>query len=102
MNARSITTKGHHRIAERVDRWRGKIKLTPKLNALAVAAINSNDLRVRAAALEVDLAAYGLPKTSATIDQLERQASSANQATRIWALWALGLMANRGVEKLNA
>ena len=85
-------------IAERVDRWRGKIKLTPKLNALAVAAINSNDLRVRAAALEVDLAAYGLPKTSATIDQLERQASSANQATRIWALWALGLMANRGVE----
>ena len=85
-------------IAERVDRWRGKIKLTPKLNALAVAAINSNDLRVRAAALEIDLAAYGLPKTSATIDQLERQASSANQATRIWALWALGLMANRGVE----
>jgi hypothetical protein len=85
-------------IAERVDRWRGKIKLTANLNSLAVAAINSNDLRVRAAALEIDLAAYGLQKTQASVDQLEQQASGNNHATRIWALWALGLMANRGVE----
>lgn len=85
-------------IAERVDRWRGRIKLTNKLNALTVAAINSNDLRVRAAALEIDLAAYGLQKTSASVDQLEQQANGSNHGTRIWALWALGLMANRGVE----
>jgi hypothetical protein len=85
-------------IAERVDRWRGRIKLTPNLSALAVAAINSNDLRVRAAALEIDLAAYGLEKTPASVDRLEQQANDSNKATRIWALWALGLMANRGVE----
>jgi HEAT repeat protein len=85
-------------IAARVDGWRGKIKLTNRLNSLAIAAINSNDLRVRAAALEVDLAAYGLEKTPASVDQLQQQAASGNQATRIWALWALGLMANRGVE----
>ena len=72
--------------------------LTPKLSALAVAAINSNDLRVRAAALEIDLAAYGLEKTPASVNQLEQQANDSVQATRIWALWALGLMANRGVE----
>lgn len=85
-------------IAERVGSWRGKIKLTSRLNALTTAAINSNDLRVRAAALEIDLAAYGLEKTPASVDQLIEQSNSNNHATRIWALWALGLMANRGVE----
>lgn len=85
-------------IAERVSGWRGKIKLTSRLSALTTAAINSNDLRVRAAALEIDLAAYDLEKTPASVDQLIEQANSSNHATRIWALWALGLMANRGVE----
>lgn len=85
-------------IAARVDGWRGKIKLTNRLNSLALAAINSNDLRVRAAAIEIDLAAYGLEKTPGSVDQLEQQAASGDQATAIWALWALGLMANRGVE----
>jgi len=85
-------------IAARVDGWRGKIKLTNRLNSLAIAAINSNDLRVRAAAIEIDLAAYGLEKTRASVDQLEQQAASSDRPTRIWALWVLGLMANRGVE----
>ena len=85
-------------IEQRVNRWRGRIKLTPNLSSLTVAAINSNDLRVRAAALEIDLAAYGLEKTPASVARLEQQANDSEQATRIWALWALGLMANRGVE----
>src|SRR5262249_6184155 len=58
-------------IAARVDRWRGKIELDQHLGSLFSVALNSDDLRVRAAAIEVDLAAYNLEKTSAAIDALE-------------------------------
>jgi HEAT repeats len=85
-------------IATRVDSWRGHLRLTNSLNALLTTALNSNDLRVRAAAIEVDLAAYNVAKTSASVDQLIGQAASSDRATRIWALWTLGLIANRGVE----
>lgn len=85
-------------IAARVDRWRGHLGLTPHLNTLITAALNSNDLRVRAAAIEVDLAAYNIAKTPASADQLIAQAEANDRATRIWALWTLGLVANRGVE----
>src|SRR5262249_55314905 len=43
-------------IARRVDRWRGKIELNQQLNSLFMTALNSDDLRVRAAAIEIDLA----------------------------------------------
>src|SRR5262249_31759194 len=66
--------------------------------SLLTAALNSNDLRVRVAAIEVDLAAYNIAKTPASADQLITQAGSTDRATRIWALWTLGLVANRGVE----
>jgi len=85
-------------IAARVDRWRGKIKLDSSLNNLFMTALNSNDLRVRAAAIEVDLAALGIEKSSARVDQLAAQAESDDQKTKVWALWTLGLLGNRGVE----
>src|SRR5712692_3783071 len=43
-------------IATRVDSWRGKIKLDQSLNSLFTTALNSDDLRVREAAIEIDLA----------------------------------------------
>lgn len=89
-------------IAGRVDRWRGKIKLDDRLNNLFVTAINSDDLRVRAAALEVDLAARGLEKTSATVDRLEQDARFGEQGPRANALWDIGLLGNRGVEPERA
>jgi hypothetical protein len=85
-------------IAARVDRWRGRLRLTNSLNALLTAALNSNDLGVRAVGVEVDLAAYNVTKTPASADRLIAQAQSSDPATRIWALWTLGLIANRGVE----
>src|SRR5262249_47495827 len=60
--------------------------------------LNSNDLRVRAAAIEVDLAALNVDKTSAEVDILVQQAESGKQQERVWALWTLGLLGNRGVE----
>ena len=85
-------------IAARVDSWQGKIKLDSSLNGLFTTALNSNDLRVRAAAIEVDLAALGVTKNSASVDQLATQAESDDQKTKVWALWTLGLLGNRGVE----
>lgn len=89
-------------IAARVDGWHGKLKMTPSLQSLFTTALNSNDLRVRAAAIEVDLAALHVPKTSAAVDQFAAQAESGEQKTAVWGLWTLGLLGNRGVEPQRA
>ena len=88
----------NEQIEARVPRWRGKIALNRRLNDLFVTSINSDDLRVRAAGVEVDLAARDLEKTTATIDRLERDARAGEQGPRANALWDLGLLGNRGVD----
>jgi hypothetical protein len=85
-------------IANRVNGWHGHLKMTPSLNSLFTTALNSNDLRVRAAAIEIDLAALNVSKDSATVDRLAAEADSADQKSQVWALWTLGLLGNRGVE----
>ncbi len=85
-------------IANRVDGWHGHLKLTPQLSALLTTGMNSDDLRVRATAIEVDLAALNVAKTSQSVDRLEKQAHAGPQQQRIWAYWTLGLLGNRGVE----
>jgi hypothetical protein len=85
-------------IAARVRRWRGKIKLNDRLNNLFVTAINSDDLRVRAAGIEIDIAARDLAKSVEAVDALEPVARSGEQGPRANALWDLGLLGNRGVE----
>jgi HEAT repeat protein len=89
-------------IAARVDNWRGNITLDEKLNHLFVTALNSDDLRVRAAAIEVDLAARNLQKNTATVDRLEQDARSGEQGPRANALWDIGLLGNRGIEPQRA
>jgi HEAT repeat protein len=85
-------------ISSRVDRWQGKVKWDSQIATLTTAALNSSDMRVRESGIEVELAAYGLAKNSASLEYLLRTAASSDHARKIWALWALGLMANRGVE----
>jgi hypothetical protein len=46
----------HEQIAARSGSWRRKIELNERLNSLFVIALNSDDLAVRAAAIELDLA----------------------------------------------
>lgn len=89
-------------IAARVDRWRGNIQLNQQLNSLFTTALNSDDLRVRAAAIEIDLACRNLAKTSATVDSLENDARSGEQGPRANALWDIALLGNRGVEPQRA
>ncbi len=84
-------------ISSRVDRWQGRVRWTPQIATLTTAALNSNDMRVRESGIEVELAAYGLAKNSSSLDYVIRTAASSDHARKIWALWALGLMGNRGV-----
>jgi hypothetical protein len=85
-------------IESRVDSWRGRLKLTPRMSELFTTGLNSNDLRVRAAAIEVDLAALNIAKIPASVDHLSAQIDSGDQSAQVWALWTLGLLGNRGVE----
>ncbi len=88
-------------IAARVDNWRGKVSRTPQLNSLITTALNANDLRVRAAAVEVQLAEDDLAKTSDTMDSLVTRAES-DTKNRPWILWSIGLLGNRGVQPERA
>lgn len=85
-------------ISRRVDGWRGKITWSSQFASLAEAALNSSDVRVREAGIEIELAAYNLAEAAPSIDPLISDAQSVDHARKVWALWALGLLANRGVE----
>jgi HEAT repeat protein len=85
-------------IEAHIDAWRGHLHWDSQLGDLTTVALNSNDQSVRASAIEVQLAAYGLTKTESSVDALVRQADSSDHARKIWALWTLGLLGNRGIE----
>ena len=84
-------------LRENVDSWRGQLKNTDRLFDLVLAALNSADLRVRMAAVDVDLAANNLSKSPESVTQVIRQLQR-DPAGRGMALWRLGSLGNRGVE----
>jgi hypothetical protein len=86
-------------IASRVKGWRGKIELNDRLNHLFITAINSDDLTVRVAGIEIDIAARNLVKDGLTVDRLEPVAREGEQGPRVNAMWDLALIGNRGVER---
>ena len=88
----------NQQIAARVGSWRGHLTLDGRLNHLFVTAINSDDLTVRVAGIEVDIAARNLTKDAATVDRLEPIARFGEQGPRANALWDLALVGNRGVD----
>lgn len=86
------------RIESNVPDWYGRLQVEKgSLAGLLNTAINANDLRVRAASLEIYLAAYNLPKTSASVDSLISRLDNEHDK-RAWLLWILGVLGNRGVE----
>ncbi|MGH9746301.1 MAG: HEAT repeat domain-containing protein [Candidatus Acidiferrales bacterium] len=88
-------------LSARMESWRGRLTMSPRLAALLDEALNASDLRVRSAAIEMELIAYDLPKTSTTADQLIQRIDK-DPAGRPWALWMLGAIGNRGVEQEQA
>jgi len=86
-------------IERRLSVWRGRIVPNDHFETLFRMAINSDDLRVRAAAIDIDIVARQLEKDTATIDRLEPIARTGAQGARANALWDLGLLGSRGVEQ---
>lgn len=84
-------------IREHVEGWRGRVQSTDQLFRLVLAALKSEDPRVRAAAIEIDLASSNLAKSPQSVDILERQLK-VNSPVRSLALWRLGALGNRGVQ----
>jgi len=85
-------------IDERVPSWYGQLQVeSGQLAGLLNTAINANDLRVRAASLEIYLAGYNLPKSPESVDRLVMRLLDEPEH-RAWLLWMLGVLGNRGVE----
>ena len=81
--------------------WRGHLQDSDRLFHLVLEALNSNDPRVRVAAVEIDLAANNLMKAPESVEKLQRQIQSSSDE-RYMALWRLGALGNRGVEPSEA
>ena len=78
--------------------WRGQIRNTDHLYDLVHTALNSDDMRVRASAIETDLVASNIDKTSDSVARLVQQLH-ADPDDRTLALWQLGALGGRGVEQ---
>ena len=92
----------HHRgatdeIKARAKAWRGQIKMTDSMRTLMDVALNGDDLRVRAAVYEIDLAIANLAKSAEQAETLI-QAAEADLPHAELDIWYLGFLANRGVE----
>jgi hypothetical protein len=85
-------------IAQMVEGWHGKLHRTERWENLQDTALYSNDLRVRAAAIEINLAVRNLAKTEDAADRLIESAEKF-PGNRPYAAWELGMLANRGIEK---
>ena len=81
--------------------WRGHLEDSDRLFHLVLQALNSDDPRVRVAAVEIDLAANNLVKAPESVEKLQRQIQSGTEE-RFMALWRLGTLGNRGVEPSEA
>ena len=84
-------------IRQNADSWRGRLQNTDRLFDLVLTAMKSDDLRVRAAAIDVDLAANNLSKSPKTVARLVTLIRK-DPNERPFALWRLGALGNRGVK----
>jgi hypothetical protein len=84
-------------IAKYLDEWRGKLRRSERWHDLESTALYSNDLRVRAAAIEINLAVNNLSKNDETASRLMESAER-QPHNRPWSAWELGMLASRGIE----
>jgi HEAT repeat protein len=93
---------GVEEILARAPGWLGAIRSTPGLESLFRMAINSDDMRVRVAAIEINVSARGLARSPATVDRLAADARNGTQGRRANALWDIALLGNRGIDPERA
>jgi HEAT repeats len=81
------------------DGWTGRAHRTPRTDQLIEAALNSRNMAARGAAVAAQLAFDGIPRNQEGLATLEQTVGNPNQ--RVWALWMLGALANRGVDPVH-
>lgn len=79
--------------------WRGSIKPSERLTALIRTAVESPLIDTRMAGFELNLAEYGIEKTSANVDGYLDAANRDPARQGAWSLWNLSLLGARGVER---
>ena len=84
-------------IDKRLDGWRGQMRPSKELENLTNTAYFSNDLRVRALALEIWLARDNVRKIPEAVDGLINEAGTLD-GRQYFRLSTLGILGNRGVE----
>src|SRR2546426_7025048 len=80
-----------------VEGWHGKLHRAERWQDLETTALYSNDLRVRAAAIEINLAVNNLARADDTAKEL-MESGKQQESNRPWDAWELGMLASRGVE----
>ena len=80
--------------------WTGQTHRSPKTDQFITVDLNSNDMRAREAAIQTQLAIDGVTKDQTGLHMLKQAA--ANPKQRMWALWMLGALGNRGVDSAQA
>jgi hypothetical protein len=87
------------RVLEEASAWVGKTTRTNKTDQLITTALNLPDTRSRQAALEAELAFDGISKDEAGLNFLT--SSVGDPTRRVWALWLLGALGNRGADPVH-
>ena len=85
-------------IPQYLGRWRRRLRRSERWQDLEESALYSNDLRVRAAAIEINLVVNGFGKNDETGLRL-LDAAARDPSYRTWYEWELGMLANRGVDQ---
>ena len=85
-------------IEAELSNWHGRITMSGRLDGLFRVAIDSSNLRVRAAAIEIYLAAFAISKTPEQV-AYHQEAIRQDPDNAPWHLWMLGFLANRDVER---
>jgi hypothetical protein len=76
--------------------WTGKTHRSPKADQSILTALNLPDMHAREAALGAELALDAVPQNEAGLSLLKEALGDPSQ--RVWALWMLGALGNRGVD----
>ena len=86
-------------VTQNATSWSGTIKPTQRLTALIRTAIESPLMEIRMAGFELNLAEYGVEKSTANVDGYIAIANADPQRQGHWCLWNLALIGARGVER---
>jgi len=95
----AIESGAADRVLDQSASWTGKTHRTPKADQSILIALNLPDLHAREGALAAELALEGVPQSDVGLNMLKEALADPSQ--RVWALWMMGALGNRGVDPVH-